>query len=100
MSSDQDTTQPHIRRDDTLYFDDGDVVLSAKQTYARNPDLDREVFRVDKLVLSRHSPVFAGMFKFPAVPGVNEEYDGVPMVQLDEDSNSLRELLTFMYRPK
>ena len=82
-----------MRRHDTLYFEDGDIVLSAKD----GTD-GRVVFRVDKVILSRHSQVFADMFRLPCAPGVNEEYEGAPLVALDDPGDAVEELLGFIYR--
>ena len=86
---------PDTRRHEALYFDEGDVVLSVSQTQSISI-----LYRLDTAVLSRHSPVFAGMFSLPSTSGVNEEYEGVPLVRLSGDSPSgIEGLFKFMYNP-
>ena len=77
-----------------VYFDDGDIVLSVKDEEG-HPVL----YRVDMKFLSRHSPVFAGMFELPTPEGVNEEHDGVPVVHLEDNQKALEDLLSFIYNP-
>ena len=77
-----------------VYFDDGDIVLSVK-----DDEKHTVLYRVDKKFLSRHSPIFAGVFELPASPGVNAEHDGVPVVHLDDNQAALEDLLSFIYNP-
>ena len=64
----------------TLYFEDGDVVLSAKDKAGA-----ATLFRVDQRFLTRHSPIFADMFALPSGTEKREEYAGVPIVHLPQD---------------
>ena len=77
-----------------VYFDDGDIVLSVKDEKGH-----LVFYRVDTKFLSRHSPVFAGMFELPTPEGVNEEHDGVPVVHLEDNQKALEDLLSFIYNP-
>ena len=87
-----DTGENTIRHP-TLYFNDGDIVLSTETA-----DKKTLLFRVDKIFLARHSKLFADMFALPSVPGVHEEYDGVPLVRLiGDESKGLEDLLGFIY---
>ena len=92
----KEQTQVEERRHPALYFTDGDIVISATSK-------DKsfvEFYRVDKIFLSRHSKVFAGMFSLPTAPGVHDEYEGVPMVRLfGDDPVGLEDLLKFLYDP-
>ena len=81
-------------RHESLYFEDGDVIISSRGAAG-----DEVLFRVDKCLLARQSPVFSGLFSLPSQPGLNEEYDGVPLVRLDEPSEAIQDLLNFMYDP-
>ena len=92
MDTDTAVQSIKTRHHDSLYLNGGDIVLSA-----RDGSDGRVLFRVDKRILSHHSPVFAGMFTLPCPPGVNEEYDGVPLVSLEDDGDGVAEMLGFMY---
>ena len=94
-SSDTDSPedQETIRRG-AVYFNDGDIVLSVK-----DEEEHTVLYRVDTKFLSRHSPVFAGMFELPTPEGVNEEHDGVPIVHLEDNQKALEDLLSFIYNP-
>ncbi|KAH7924483.1 hypothetical protein BV22DRAFT_1035082 [Leucogyrophana mollusca] len=82
-------------RDPILYFADGNIVLSALTSEKKGT-----LFRIHKSVLSLHSPVFADMFALPEPPsGVNDAYDGVPLVHLHDDAIHVRELLQTFYQP-
>ena len=78
-----------------LYFDDGNVVLSAPL------DNGKEVFfRVHKSILACHSPVFAGMFGIPQPsPGGGEIYDGVTLIHMPDAASDLEGLLKAFYDP-
>ena len=73
----------------------GDVILSAPKANKGKPG--RVLFRVDKIVLARHSEVFSGLFTVPYVPSSNEEYDGLPVVRLEDDGEVIGGLLHFLY---
>ena len=82
----------------TLYFEDGDVALSLEDKDDDGPVT--RIYRVDKVLLSRHSSVFAGMFSLPENPGGNEKYDDVPLVPLKgDDPVALEAVLQWMYDP-
>ena len=77
-----------------LYYPDGDVALSISDGRGQH------IFRVDRIFLSRHSSVFAGMFTLPFSSTCNELYDGVPLIRLvDDDVDGIIDLLQFMYDP-
>lgn len=58
------------------WFEDGTVVLQAEGT----------LFRAYSGILSRHSPVFDGLFQLPQPAAGPETYEGVPLVTLQDDS--------------
>ena len=53
-------------------------------------------FHFNKVVLSVSSPFFADMFALPQPPE-NEVIDGLPVVRLSEDAETLNGLLTMLY---
>ena len=57
---------------------------------------DHVDFRVHKSILASSSPVFNDMFSLPK-PSSNEAVDGLPIVQLSEDAELVRGLLTALY---
>lgn len=57
---------------------------------------DHVDFRVHKSILACSSPVFNDMFSLPQ-PFNHEPVDGLPMVQLTEDAEILRALITTLY---
>lgn len=64
------------RRHKRLYYKNGDIVISAQSRAQKNVV---RFFRVDKIVLARHSTVFEGMLDVSAEAGIDpdEQYDGV-----------------------
>ncbi|KAJ6476058.1 hypothetical protein C8R47DRAFT_664880 [Mycena vitilis] len=82
-------------RDPNFYFEDGNIVLSAKEFE------DCVVyFRLHRSIISKHSPVFADMFELPPHPSA-EQYDGVPLVEMAGDSaETLRSLIALLYDPQ
>ena len=75
---------------------DGDIVLSL-----RGPEgsTGRILYRVDKVILSRQSIVFAGLFSIPYDQAVNQKFDGLPLIALDDEFEPMGRLLRFMYDP-
>jgi hypothetical protein len=57
---------------------------------------DLVTFRADKAILSMSSPFFANLFSLPQ-PSDNEVLDGLPVVRLSEDEETLHSLLTILY---
>lgn len=78
----------------TLYFAGGDIVVSATDAKEK---MDH-YFRVDKIMLARHSPVFKDMLQLgDGSAASNEHYDGVPLVHLTDDVRALAGLLGTLY---
>ena len=78
-----DTRIP-IEQHPQLYFDDGDIILSAQTAipvrglcYIEAPDAPPKVFlfRVHKVILSHHSPALKNMFVV-ATASAGDTYDG------------------------
>ncbi|OBZ79828.1 hypothetical protein A0H81_01512 [Grifola frondosa] len=84
----------------TLYFNDGNVVLSALAQ-----DGLRQHFRIHQSILCRHSPVLADMFMLPPLmtsgskDEIEEAYDGVPHVQMPDSAEDLASFLGVFYDP-
>lgn len=84
----------------TLYFDDGNVVLSAL-----TKDSQCCYFRVHQSVLCRHSPVFEEMFQIPPLREdspeheIAELYDGVLHIQMPDSAEELGSLIGVLYDP-
>ncbi|KZT08652.1 uncharacterized protein LAESUDRAFT_811264 [Laetiporus sulphureus 93-53] len=96
MSDAARTSQHHV----ALYFDDGNVVLSALSQEGR-----RQYFRVHQSILSRHSPVLADLFAMPPLQSttsqtaLEETYDGVVHVQMPDSAEDLASFLGVLYDP-
>ena len=84
-----------LTRHESLYFHDGNVVLRSMED-AQGSTL----FRVHQSVLEHHSKVFKDMFSLPTVPGLNEVYDGAPLVAMTDQAEALEILLGIIYRTR
>lgn len=96
MVSTTTTVYPELHHPD-LYFEDGNVVLSAL-----NGSGDRSYFRVHKSILCKHSPVFEQMFMLPPLTEedkVVETYDGVPAVDMPDSAEDVGSFLGVLYDP-
>ena len=89
-------TQNSPSKHQSLYFPDGDIVLSVGASSS-----NCVLYRLDKVLLARHSPVFAGLFCLPEPStSVNERYEGAPVVHLpDDDPAAMDDLFSFLYKP-
>ncbi|KAJ6500152.1 hypothetical protein C8R47DRAFT_970789 [Mycena vitilis] len=84
----------HIR-DSHLYFNDGNIVLSA-----RNNQNDTVYMRLYRGILVENSPdAFGNMFAMPP-PLTVQQYDGVPLVEMPDDADDLRGLMTLLFFPR
>lgn len=94
------TSKSPFERHPTLYFPNGDIVLSASIDSGRDSSdapPKTQLFRVHKFLVTHHSAMFANMFS-DADPGSGESYDGVPMVELQGDkAQDLALLLNYLY---
>lgn len=82
-------------RHPTLHFPDGDIALSAKTRTGIT-----QVFRVDRIVLSRHSEVFRDMLAVASDKSNPEErFEDIPLVTMPEDdaAEDLQSLLEVIY---
>ena len=89
---DQRTDSPLLERHPTLYFPDGDLVLCATK-----PCGTLQAFRVDRVYLTRNSPVLRDMLAPAAASNMTETFDGVPLLRLADDANELSSLLELLY---
>ncbi|KAF7791806.1 hypothetical protein EIP86_002830 [Pleurotus ostreatoroseus] len=87
------TNEPELVRHKTLYIEDGDIVLTAPCTDGHK----RLVFRIDKIFLARHSPIFKDMLAFAPGQGSEDAYEGVPRADLPDNAEDLAVLLSIMY---
>jgi len=94
--------QPGVRRPvDSLWFKDGNVVLSADFQNERKPSTIA-LFRVHKSQLSLYSKVFDDMFNPSDGPGLeesSESYEGVPLVHLQDPAMDVLSMLNSIYSP-
>ncbi|KAI5119035.1 hypothetical protein M0805_001858 [Coniferiporia weirii] len=104
----------NVTRHPTLYFADGNIVLSAlsaphsKLSCAVNiiPEASNLstpntlLFRVHKSLLQENSVVFRDMLELgEASSELDEKYDGVPMVQMPDTAEEVEDILKVFYRP-
>ncbi|KAJ6587198.1 hypothetical protein DFH09DRAFT_910240 [Mycena vulgaris] len=82
------------RHDPKFYIEDGNIVLAAKDS-----DNNTRYFRLHRSILLEHSPVFKDMFAMPPPPTI-AHYDGVPLVEMPDDADSLRNLIVLLYDSK
>ncbi|KLO13582.1 hypothetical protein SCHPADRAFT_852288 [Schizopora paradoxa] len=100
MSSQVPGKRPE-KRHDTLWFSDGNVVLSAVEESTG----DAIVFRIHKSSLAKQSKVFESMFKLPQGKntdgGVVEAYGGLklPLVRVPDAAEDVEALLEALYDP-
>ena len=80
-----------FERDPLLYLEDGDFVITA----TRATDTVVQVFRVDKVFLTRQSGIFREVLSLPA--GDTDKYEGVPRMHLPDDAANVRGLIQAMY---
>ena len=108
-----DTKQSQEIRGDGLYWSNGDIVLSATRS-AEKPQSKSETdakttsttpgsqvatifFRVDRVVLCRHSTVLDSLLTIPTQDNANELYDGVVHVRMSDNADDLAMLLRAIY---
>ncbi|RDX49020.1 hypothetical protein OH76DRAFT_1313454, partial [Lentinus brumalis] len=83
--------EPQLRRDEEFWFEDGSIVLAAR-------DVE---FRVYKRVLADHSIVFADMFTFPQPASqATAVSESCPNVCLDDSPEDLRHVLRALFPRK
>ena len=83
-----------LQRHQSLYFDDGDIVLAA---HTKRQPASTVLFRVDKIFLARNSPIFRDMLSFSPGQGPQDTYDGVPRVEFTDEAEDLQGLLGAIY---
>lgn len=88
VSASSFSESPELRSPD-VWFDDGNIVLSAQNT----------LFRVFKGILCTNCEIFRDMFAFPQPPDA-DTYDGVPLVHLSDTAFDMTHFLRELYFPK
>ncbi|KAH9922098.1 uncharacterized protein B0H18DRAFT_1019101 [Fomitopsis serialis] len=91
-SEDGDTPRPtseDIKRDQVVWFDDGNIMLLAGGV----------AFRVYRGLLALHSEIFADMFSVPQPESV-EQLDGCPVIHLTDHPDELRHFLRDLFVDK
>ncbi|KAJ3528880.1 hypothetical protein NMY22_g9225 [Coprinellus aureogranulatus] len=73
-------------RSEAVWMEDGNIILQAENVQ----------FKVHRSVLSKHSPVFADLFKVPQ-PGNEPTVDGCPIVELHDHAEDLKHVLLMLY---
>ena len=89
----------------TLYFEDGNVVLSAVEQQAPKNQGRYVYFRVHRSVLCRHSPILSDLFEIPPLRdegpphAVSEVYDGALHISMPDSAEDLESFLKVLYDP-
>lgn len=86
------TGSPILERHASLYFPDGDIVLCAPRANG-----DVLAFRIDRVYLTRSSPVFRDLLSPPSAGNMTEAFDGAPVLRLSDDAAELANLLELLY---
>lgn len=95
MDSDDVEIVPQIIKHKSLYFQDGNIILSVPHENADEVHL----FKCHKSVLAKHSLVFADMFELAQDWDESEEHDGAPSVTLPDSWKDVESLLHLLYDP-
>lgn len=98
MSSNRAAIQKREKVSD-LFFDNGDIVISAQR-----PDSDTLfLFKLHRKVLATHAKALSPTLMLPAAcPGgvdANEYFEGTPVVRLSDDPADLAKFFRAMYVP-
>lgn len=94
VSTTERPVEPQFIHHETLYFPDGDIILSVPKHN------DTVALRLHRFMLSHHSSVFRDMFSLPPNSQVNETYDGVPVVRMSDDCEHLTKAIGALYNPE
>ncbi|KAG5338271.1 hypothetical protein E4T56_gene12917 [Termitomyces sp. T112] len=94
MSVDSDDVCINISNDPDLYFADGNLVI-----LTRDHGGNHTYFRVHQSILSKHSKALSDHIFPDSSPSQREIYDGVPLVEFQEDPRDLNIFLKFLYEP-
>jgi hypothetical protein len=83
---------------DSLWFDDGSVILIAVARHPQSGVEPTQRFCVHRSVLAAHSDVIGGMFLFPQ-PQEVEKVESRPVVHMPDAAEDLAHLLKALYDP-
>ncbi|KAJ7221387.1 hypothetical protein GGX14DRAFT_669561 [Mycena pura] len=86
---DEGTEADNSRRMESLWFEDGSIILQAGSIQ----------YRVHRSILAMHSPVFKDMLAFPQ-PADSELIDGCPVVRLPDPEAEVTPFLRALYDPQ
>ncbi|KAK7005848.1 BTB domain-containing protein [Favolaschia claudopus] len=86
-----------VIHDPDLYFQDGNIALSAR-SQVQNPPT-HIIFRVHQSILVKHSQIFDDMFNVATATVNGPQHAGIPLVTMPDEAEGLRELLMFLYDP-
>lgn len=98
MSSTHETVQNFEKVSD-LFFDNGDIVVSAQRPGGDTLSL----FKLHRKVLATHAKALSGILMLPEAPpcevDANEYFEGIPVVRLFDDPADLTKFFKAMYTP-
>lgn len=75
-----------IERSEEVWLEDGNIIVQA----------ENHQFKVHRSVLSKHSPVFADLFKVPQ-PSTERTIEGCPVVELHDSAEDIKHVLLALY---
>ena len=75
-----------VKRSDTVWYDDGSVVLQAEDT----------LFRVYRGILQSNASVFKDLFELPQ-PDDAERYEGCPLITMHDTSEDMEVFLRTLH---
>ncbi|TDL16700.1 hypothetical protein BD410DRAFT_776924 [Rickenella mellea] len=75
------------KRHPTLWFDDGNIILTTNVS----------LFRVHRGLLSMNSPVFADMLAMPQPDRMEDSFEDLPIVEINDNDTDFTHLLCFFY---
>ena len=87
-------TPPRPKKRETLWFEDGNIVLV---TGALDTEEASIAFKVHRGVLARHSEVFRSMFEVPQSLTGDEILDGCPAITMPDLPSELSVLIKALY---
>ena len=80
----------------SLYFPDGDIILSVLGE--ERPT--RTLLRLHRVMLSHFSTTFRDILSIPADPQANEMHDGVPVIAMPDPYEDFVGLISALYSPE
>ena len=84
--ADHSTSFKLLERSEKLWLEDGSVVLQAENVQ----------FKVHRSILTKHSQIFADLFKMPHPP-TEPTVEGCPVVLLQDSAEDVKHVLLILY---